>query len=130
MTAALVVMIAVAGCGLLSDPLGVVLGTSTWAVEKARPEGVRLRVRESCAECWREVLAMADAYGATVYREDRDAGFVVLTRVPGCIDTTQVGVWLVAAGQGRTELSVASPSEIGRERVAALLKSRLTPEGD
>lgn len=117
--------LAVAGCGLVSDPVRFVLGTSTWAADRARINATTFSVTKPCRTCYADVLVAAKEQGLKVFREDEASYCVVLTAVPGCVDSTQAGVWFTATGDGRTEVSIGSPSEIAQERVSELIRAQL-----
>lgn len=60
-----------------------------------------------------------------IFIKDTRRHVVVLMGVPGAIDTTEVGVFFTAQGEGRTKVEISSLSKLAKIRAAEIIFSEL-----
>jgi malonyl CoA-acyl carrier protein transacylase len=109
-----------AGCAVIRDPTGL----SVEPALRARETAKQTVVAGSLDDVYRKVLATADAAGWEVFREFPEDHMVVFHKLPGAVDTTQVGVFCSESGQG-VKVEVACLSLFSRDYAAKTLFSRL-----
>jgi hypothetical protein len=90
----------------------------------ARQTALRTVVPIGVEQAYRKVLIIGDAAGWEVFREFPEKHVVVYHKVPGSVDSTQVGVFCVET-EGGTLVEIASPSAFSRELAAKTLFRRL-----
>jgi hypothetical protein len=117
-----VVCVLLAGCASVLDSPRSLLGVSTRDLELRRSHAVYKTLSCSATDAFdaAEAFAMANKY--LVFRKDRAGLFLVLMHIPGAVDTTEVGVFLVPLDEGRSvRIEVSSRSSFARRVVAQTL---------
>jgi hypothetical protein len=56
-----------------------------------------------------------------IFLQDRVKSLIVLMNVPGCVDTTEVGLFFVTVDTGKTRVEVSSLSEIAKMNTAEII---------
>jgi hypothetical protein len=110
-----------AGCGLMT-------GKSLRPIQAAHRDSpvISHTVPVGMADCMARATALAEALRATVFVRDPARNVLVLTNVPSCVDTTQVGLFFMPTPDGGTRIDVASRSERARETVSRMIVLRLS----
>ncbi len=120
------VAVLLAGCASLKDAPKSFLGFSTRSLEDGRVDSIFQVYLCDLAQCFGAVVDIAQVNNYHIFMKDQVRGLVVLMNIPGCVDTTEVGVFLteLPEGQGiRVELS--SRSTPAKRVVAKVLFSEL-----
>ncbi len=115
-----------AGCGSLQDSPKSFVGSSTRVLEAGRSDSIYQVYPSDMPRCFDAVVQIAAKNHYYIFSQDQARGLVVLLNIPGCVDTTEVGVFLteLPAGEGiRVELS--SRSTPAKRAVAKVLFSEL-----
>lgn len=108
------------GCAVLKDPSGM----GVQDVHAARPQAKTQVVRGTPDEVYAKVRAIGTAQDWEVFREFPEAHLIVFQRIPGSVDTTQVGVFCSQAEDG-VLVEVSCLGVFSRELAARILFSRL-----
>ncbi len=120
------VMISLSGCSVLQDAPANIAGGSVRALEDARVDSVYQSYPCEMGACFDAVLTIAKDKGYYVFSKDRIRGFVVLMNIPGCVDTTEVGVFLSESLRGSGILvELSSRSSLAKKAVARILFAEL-----
>ena len=117
---AVVALVLLNGCAILTDPGG----RSVKPVLNARKSARTHVVSGNLEDVHRKAIAIADAAGWEVFRAFPEKHMVVYDRIPGAVDSTQVGVFCSETAEGIL-VEVASPSIFSRELAAKILFQRL-----
>lgn len=104
-------------------------GSSTRALEKARKEAVSETFACSLEACFQRVMTL-DRSGARekgkssqaglfdVFLKDPVRGMIVVMRVPGQVDTTEVGIFFQEIDERKTRVEISSLSSRAKRTVA------------
>ena len=124
------VCVLLAGCASVLDSPRSLLGVSTRDLELRRSQAVYKTLSCSPTDAFDAIEAFAEANKYLVFRKDRGALVLVLMRIPGAVDTTEVGVFLVPLDEGRSvRIEVSSRSSFARRVVAQNLFAHLADDG-
>jgi hypothetical protein len=122
------------GCARVMEPVKVVWGSSTRALEKARVDALSKSYRCAYSDCFDAVLGLSrhvQADGSletgfyNVFIEDRVKRHIVVMGVAGNVDTTEVGIFFSQPDLTTVKLDVASLSSTAKRKVAEAVFSAL-----
>lgn len=98
------------GCARLTEVSKACWGSSTKALEEKRVDAVKKTFQCRFDECFAAVLKIANKRKLTVFAKDKAKELIVVMTVPGCIDTTEVGIFFSdLETQTRVEIVSLSP---------------------
>ncbi|MDX9979600.1 MAG: hypothetical protein RBU25_06060 [Lentisphaeria bacterium] len=109
-----------AGCAVLRDPSGM----GVQDVHAARPQAKTRVVRGTTDDVYAKVRTIGTDQAWEVFREFPDEHLIVFQRIPGSVDTTQVGVFCSQAESG-VLVEVSCQGVFSRELAARILFDRL-----
>ncbi len=113
-------------CAALRDAPAGIAGVSTKALESARVDSIYQTYPCDIDACFDAVSAIAVKNGYYIFSSDRARGLVVLMKIPGCVDTTEVGVFLSQAPLGEgVVVELSSRSSLAKKTAAKALLSDL-----
>ncbi len=114
------------GCVSLQEVGKKLWGSSTEALEKARPQGKSQTFECSLSNCFDEGLKIIDSLEATVFKKDKRAGYIVAMnfQVKDVIDTTELGIFFTN-NENSTKVEITSLNPGLVEAVAPEFFSRL-----
>jgi len=119
------------GCSLVVEPHRFVQGKPLRPLEKARKDALKVLVPMGMDEAVDWLISAAAEQSLKVSTVSRNRRVVVVTGVPGSIDTTAVGIFVQPADEnGRTMLEIASRSEFARRVVLDLVTKSLAASAD
>lgn len=119
------------GCSLVVEPYRFVQGTPLRPLEKARKNALRMVVPMGMDEAIDWLISAAEEQSLKVSTVSRNKRVVVVTGVPGSIDTTTVGIFVQRSDENEgTVLEIASWSEFARRAVWDLVTKSLAASGD
>lgn len=128
------VAFALGGCSPAVEIARALWGSSTRALERSRGEAVRQTFRCSLDEAMDRVVDLSrDDLTVTpvrkryfeIFSENRVKGIIVVMKVPGHIDTTEVGIFFVPQDDRSTLVEVASLSLNAKQVVSEIVFSAL-----
>lgn len=114
------VFLLVGGCAVLKDPSGM----GVQDVHAARPQAKTRIVRGTLGDVYAKVHAIGTDQEWEVFREFPEEHLIVFQRIPGSVDTTQVGVFCSPA-EGGVLVEVSCLGVFSRELAARILFDRL-----
>ncbi|MBF0486120.1 MAG: hypothetical protein HQL16_06375 [Candidatus Omnitrophica bacterium] len=115
-----------AGCASLSDVPKKVAGVSTRVLEDTRAHSIYQSYDCDTTACFDSVLDVARKNKYVVFMKDDIRGFIVLMGIPGCVDTTEVGVFLTPQADGKgVKVEISSRSSPAKRTVALVLFEQL-----
>ena len=114
------------GCATVSEPFKKTWGSSTKALEEARPRAAVKNFGCGWKECFDKVLEVAKLRNLTVFISDPKKPLIVLMGIPGSINTTEVGIFFSEPETGKAKLEIVSLSPTAQEATAKLLSKELT----
>lgn len=115
------------GCSTITEPVKVVLGTSTRALENSRIDAVSETYNCNYRECFNAVLALdrknielqpINEKFFNVFQKSWEKRLVVVMGVKGQVDTTEVGIFFVNDQQDSTTVEISSLSSSAKRKVA------------
>ena len=122
---AVATMIVLSGCARLQETARVIWGSSTRALEEERGNAVKQTYQCEIYDCFDAVIALAEDNALEVFVKDIVEKKIVLMDIPESINTTEVGVFLVRADAGATQVEVVSLSPKAQETTAGIIFSGL-----
>ncbi len=102
------------------------LGTSMAEVEKARATALTKTFPVTPVQAYDAVLAAAAEEKMIVFVKEPARQAVMLLKAPGCLDTSEIGVFCVQKAPGQTQVEISSRSVFARDATAARLFALLT----
>ena len=119
-------LVGLSGCSALSDMPASVAGVSVRALEDARVDAIYQSYPCTINDCFDAVIKMAGEREYYIFTEDRIRGLVILMKIPGCVDTTEVGVFVSESLHGEGVLvELSSRSLLAKKTVAKALFTAL-----
>jgi len=124
----------ISACGFLHECGKTIWGSSTRALETARASGIRDTFPCSSRACFDAVLDLTYTRTKTrpdqtrrfqLFQQNRAEGHIVVMNVPGSVDTTEVGIFFDAIGQGQTQVEIASLSSAAASTTAEIVFAAL-----
>jgi hypothetical protein len=111
-----------------------VWGSSTRVLENERVRAVRDVYSFDYQTCYDAIVDLSEdaSIGMAVYRifqERPDEGMFVVMKVPGSVDTTEVGIFLTSIKKMETAVEVASLSQFAKRYVADAIRDRMAQKG-
>ena len=115
-------LIAVSGCASITSIPKNILGVSTKNLDNARSNSIYQVYQADYFDAYKAVLDAAKKSGYYVFLNDEVRGVIVLMNIPGCVDTTEVGVYVsrLAKDQG-VKIELSSRSTPAKRIVAKVL---------
>lgn len=120
----IVPMIFICGCSPV-EVVKTVWGSSTRALEKARETALTRTYDQKYWDTVRHSIEAIDKFGWTVFMKDETKGYLVVMRVPGAVDTTEIGIFFVEVSENETRVEIASLSTSAKRIVARQLFNAL-----
>ena len=93
-------------------------GSSTRALEKAREKAIVRTYDQDYWQVFREAIKAVDKKRYLIFKKDEVKGYMVLMRIAGSVNTTEVGVFFVELGEKQTRLEISSLSTNAKRIVA------------
>lgn len=118
-----------AGCSHIQEAGKTFWGSSTRALEEARIDAIRKTYKCRYDECFDEVLRVAKEGSLYIHIADKGREYIVLMRIPGSIDTTEVGIFFSDLGT-KTRVDISSLSPSAKQIAADIIFSALNERYD
>lgn len=115
----------VVGCASLQEVGKKLWGSSTQALEKKRGSGRIAKFRCSLDECFDEVLNILKQDEAIIFKQDRDASYIVAINFEDVIATTEVGIFFETSHPHIATVEITSLNHRLQEQEAAYIFSEL-----
>ena len=138
----LVLMFFLSGCSHAVESAKIFLGSSIQALEEARKDAIVKTYVCSYDECFNAIVNLSPPSSAilplsaaeknpaprpfTVFQKDLIKGYIVVMGIPGNIDTTEVGIFLIMEADNAIRVEVASLSTSAKEKVAKIVFDELS----
>jgi signal recognition particle GTPase len=116
--AAIILALAAAGCGHVSEFSKTVWGSSTRALEQARVNGLAKTYDCSVDRCYDEVIKIVQEAEYTVFIDNKHKATIVVMGIPGSVNTTEVGIFFTDVTDNQTKIYVSSLSSNAKRTVA------------
>jgi len=110
-------------------------GSSIRVLQQERDGKFAKEFRCARDECFEAVFAMTDSYREHEANKnqdrllrhmfDRDKGYIVVMRVPGAVDTTEVGIFFDRLRGGSTSVEISSLSARAKQKVSEMVFGQL-----
>lgn len=123
------------GCSPVIELAKSIWGSSTRALEKARSDAVKQTFSCTRDKCFDDIVDFAqvslsaedlEKKNYEVFIKDRKRGLIVVMDVPGCTDTTEVGIFLTDLAPSGVTIEISSLSENAKHNVADMLLGYLS----
>ena len=118
------------GCANLRENLTevprVVWGSSTKALEKARPSATAQIYQTNPRECFDKILSIAQKEEMKVFIKNRRKELIVLMGIKGSVVTTEVGIFISQLETTKTKVEIVSLSPQAQETASHIIFSGLT----
>ncbi len=115
-------------CALVNTIVGVpvelaktIWGSSTRALEQARDRAVTKTYKKPYWDCVRSSVDVVGKKGWVIFKKDEIKGYMVVMGVPGCVNTTEIGIFFVDLPDHQTRIEVSSLSTNAKRKVARIL---------
>ena len=108
------------GCAKIIEVPKVLWGSSTKALDEARPKAWAQVFPCNLELCFEDVLEIANKENLDVYRSDRKKWLIVLMGFKESIDTTEVGFYLTPVGSTQTKIEIVSLSDAAQDTAVKL----------
>jgi hypothetical protein len=109
------------GCAGIRESTRSLAGVSVRRLEDARASAVRGEFSGTADQCYAFTAAQAQQAGLLILQQNRSRLFLVITQIPGVVNSSEVGVFFVPIGTRQTRVEIASPSELAKRKVAQWL---------
>ncbi|MDD8050951.1 MAG: hypothetical protein PHG55_06375 [Verrucomicrobiota bacterium] len=116
------------GCAGVRETTRSVVGVSVRKLEDARANALRSEWVCTPEQCFGFTAARAKESGLLVLQENRPRLYLVITQIPGVVNSSEVGVFFVPIGPRLTRVEIASPSELAKRKLSQWLLSVLPEE--
>ena len=114
------------GCSTLKDVSQNCLGVSTKDLEAGKADSIYQVYPCSVVACFEAVADIAHKNKYYIFSKDEEHGLLVLMNIPGCVDTTEVGVFLSELPKQKgVKIELSSRSSPAKKIVAKILFSDL-----
>ena len=114
----IVLILPLSGCASVADPLKMIWGSSTKALQEARADSISKTYPCHFDECFDAVLKIAGEEKYKVFMKDRVKGLIDVIGVKGNVNTTEVGIFLDELNADQTKIDIASLSTTAKTKVA------------
>ncbi len=111
------------GCARIAEIPKEIWGSSTKALEDARPQAVSKIYDCSFTECFDKVLDIAKKETLEAFITERKKELIVLMGIKGSVGTTEVGVFFSEVETGKIKVEVVSLSPKAQETAAKMIFS-------
>jgi hypothetical protein len=109
------------GCASLWDSPKNIVGVSVRDLQEMRVESLYQAYPAEYSDVFSAVLDVAKDEKYHVFSKSQDRGLIVLMNIPGCVDTTEVGVFLTRLGDREIKVELSSRSTPAKRAVAQRL---------
>jgi len=116
-----VMLFFVSGCASVEETAKTIWGSSTRALNEARSEALTKTFSRGYWEVLRMVVTTAEKTHLYVFKKDTIRGEIILMKVPGCVDTTEVGIFIVEISDNESRVEISSLSTRAKRAVARLI---------
>ncbi len=93
-------------------------GSSTKALEAARDKAITKTYNKSYWDCVRSTETVVKKKKWLMFKKDESRGYMVVMKVKGCVDTTEIGVFFVQVSDTQTRIEISSLSTNAKRLVA------------
>ena len=115
-----------AGCSTVKDVSRNFMGVSTNDLEAGKADSIYQVYSCGMEECFQAVTDVARKNKYYTFMKDELRGFIVVMNIPGCVDTTEVGVFFTELSKQRgVKIELSSRSSPAKKVVAKVLFSEL-----
>ena len=118
-------LIVLSGCARVFDIPKAFWGSSTRALEEARVDAITKTYSCNFRQCYQAVLLVAEEKEYMVFIKDMYKQVIVLMKVPGTVDTTEIGIFFTELNENQVKIYVSSLSSHAKRIVADILFSEL-----
>jgi len=115
-------------CAVLKNVAGIpveivktVWGSSTRALEQARDNAITKTYDKPYWDCVRSAIAVVGKNNWMIFKKDEIKGYMVVMKVHGCVNTTEIGVFFVELSDNQTRIEISSLSTNAKRIVAKAL---------
>ncbi len=115
---AIIVLLAAAGCGHVSEFSKTIWGSSTRALEEARVNGIVKTYDCPVNRCYDEVIKIIEETEYTLFIDNKRKATIVVMGIPGSVNTTEVGIFFSDISDAQTKIYVSSLSSNAKRTVA------------
>lgn len=121
--AVLVFLVAVvlSGCAGLKDVPATIWGSSTRVLEDKRSNTLSKTYEKGYWECFRTAVRVLEKKKYVIFKKDEVRGLMIVMGIPGAVNTTEVGVFVVELGEQQTRIELTSLSTNAKRRLAKSL---------
>ena len=113
--------IGLSGCAGLLDAPKTIWGSSTRALEDARSNSLSKTYEKNYWDCFKVAEKVIKEKGFVVFKKDEVRGYMVIMGIPGSVDTTEVGVFIVELNDYQTHVEISSLSTNAKRFVGKAL---------
>jgi hypothetical protein len=118
-----------AGCSTFKDISKNTMGVSMRDLEAGKADSIYQVYSCDMGACFDAVADIARKNQYYVFMKDEIRGFIVLMNIPGCVDTTEVGVFFTELPNRQgVKLELSSRSSPAKRTVAKVLFSALNDQ--
>ena len=110
----------VSGCAKIIEVPKVLWGSSTKALDEARPRAWSQVFPCNLELCFEDVLEIANKENLDVYRSDRKKWLIVLMGFKDSLNTTEVGFYLTPVSSSQTKIEIVSLSDAAQDTAVKL----------
>jgi len=93
-------------------------GSSTRVLEQARDKAITKTYDKPYWDCVRSAIAVAGKKHWVIFKKDEIKGYMVVMAVPGCVNTTEIGIFFVELSDNQTRIEISSLSTNAKRIVA------------
>ncbi len=116
-----VMMGVIGGCAGVRDIPKSIWGSTTRVLEEERTNALIKTYDKNYWDCYKAALGVVNKKKLVLFKKDEVRGYMVLMGIPGSVDTTEVGVFLVELGDQKTRIELSSLSTNAKRLLAKTL---------
>ena len=109
------------GCVSLTDIPKTIWGSSTRALNKARVNALTKTYDKGYWDCIKAAVDVIQRKHLELFKNDDIRGEMIVMRVPGAVDTTEVGVFFTEVSDTQTRIEIASLSTNAKRLLGKIL---------
>jgi len=95
-------------------------GSSTRALDQVRDKAITKTYDKPYWDCLRSAIAVV-RQNWVIFKKDEIKGYMVVMRVQGAVNTTEVGIFFVELSDHQTRIEISSLSTNAKRKVAQVL---------
>ena len=116
---------AVLGCASPVEISKTVWGSSTRALEEARPNGIIKTYDISLNRCYDEALKAVQDEGYVIFINNKQKATIVVMGIKGNVNTTEVGIFFSEITNNQTKIYISSLASTAKRTVAEHIYPKL-----